>query len=197
MKVSGSFNIEIHHHLLGKTKNRKEIKIVKSHPQALAQCKNWLENNLPQAKLEIASSTTALIRETNDKTVGFIASEVAAKTYSLNILAKNIETMSDNLTKFYLILPDMDEAMKKKLGAKKTLLLFAVYDRVGILRDILDVFVKNDLNLTSLHSIPSRLRPWDYFFFLEVDFLYPSSKIKKTLKELEPYCPTIRVLGVS
>lgn len=197
LKVSGSFNVEIHHHLLGKTKNRKEIKIVKSHPQALAQCRNWLENNLPQAKLEVSSSTTALIKETNDKTVGFIASEAAAKTYNLNILAKNIETMSDNLTKFYLILPDMDKALKKKMGAKKTLLLFAVYDRVGILRDILDVFVKNDLNLTSLHSIPSRLRPWDYFFFLEVNSLYPSPKIKRALKELEPYCPTIRVLGVS
>ena len=196
-KTSGSLNINVHQCLLVRTTDREKIEIVKSHPQALTQCKEWLENNLPQAKTEISSSTTAPILSTIDEKVGFIGSRVAADVYGLNILAKNIESTVDNITKFYLILPDIDKSLQKKLQAEKTLILFAIYDRVGVLRDILDVFAKNNLNLTSLHSIPSHLRAWDYFFFLEVDALYPSPKIKNVLKEMEQYCPTIRVLGVS
>ncbi len=196
-RVSGSVNIGVHHCLLGRTKNKKDIKIIKSHPQALTQCENWLERNLPWAKLKPVSSTTAPIAETKSKTVGFIASRVAAEVYNLNILAENIERSKDNITKFYIISQNINKEFEKKLKSERTLILFAVYDRVGILRDILDVFAKCNLNLTSLHSAPSHLRPWDYFFFLEVDAAYSSSKIKKVLKEMEEFCPTIRVLGVS
>jgi chorismate mutase/prephenate dehydratase len=187
----------IHHCLLGRTKNKKIIKIVKTHPQALSQSRIWLEKNLSGVKLEVASSTTAAILENQDKSVAFVAGEIAAKEYGLDILAKNIEDNKDNFTKFYLISPDINKEFQKKLKAKKTLILFAVYDRIGILRDILDVFAKNNLNLTSLHSLPSRLRPWDYFFFLEVDILYPCSKMKRIIKQLEEYCPIIRILGAS
>jgi len=197
VKVSGSFNMEIHQCLLARTKDKVDIKIIKSHPQALSQCKNWLTNNLPHAKTETTASTTAPILNTTDKTVGFIASEIAGKVYGLNILAKNIETTTNNLTKFYLILPDIDKLLQKKLGAAKTLILLAVYDRVGVLRDILNVFVKNNINLTALHSIPSLLRQWDYFFFLEIDTPYPSTQTKIILQQLEQYCSMVRVLGIS
>ena len=197
LKVTGSFDLPIHHCFLARTKNKKEIKIVKTHQQALSQCKDWIEKNLPRVKLETTSSTTAPILETKDKTIGFIASESAAKVYQLNILAKNIEDSKNNFTKFYLISNDINKALQEKLKAKKTLILFAVYDRVGILRDILDVFAKEKLNLTVLHSIPSQLKAWDYFFFLEADAPYPSLKIKRVIKKIEKYCPMIRVIGVS
>ncbi|MCK4782042.1 prephenate dehydrogenase/arogenate dehydrogenase family protein [Candidatus Parcubacteria bacterium] len=197
LKISGSFNIAVHHCFLARTKNKKEIKTVKTHPQALSQCRDWLARNLPRVKLETSSSTTAPILENQDKEVGFIAGEIAAKEYGLNILAKNIEDSKDNFTKFYLITPDINKKFQKKLKAEKTLLLLAVYNRVGILRDILDVFAQNNLNLTSLHSIPSHLRPWDYFFFLEADVSYPCPEIKKTIKQIEKYCSIIRVIGVS
>ncbi len=197
LKVSGSFDLRIHHCLLGRVRNKNQLKIIRSHQQALSQCRNWLQQNLPKVRLESSSSTTAPILETKNKSVGFIASEIAGRVYGLNILAKNIEDSKNNFTKFYLISPDINKEFQKKLKAKRTLILFAVYDRVGILRDILDVFAKNKLNLTSLHSVPSHLRPWDYFFFLEVDILYPCSKIKRVIKQIERYCPIIRVLGVS
>lgn len=197
IKVSGSLNISVHHCLLSRTKNKRDIKVVKSHPQALYQCKGWLEKNLPKTKIETAPSTTFPISGTTSKSIGFVCSEVAAKVYGLNVLAKNIEDNKDNFTKFYLISSDIDKELQGRLKAKKTLILIAIYDRVGVLRDILDVFAKKNLNLTCLHSIPSLLRPWDYFFFLEVDVSYPCLKIKKALKELEKYCSIIRVLGVS
>lgn len=197
VKVSGSFNMEIHQCLLSRIKNKKNIQFIKSHPQALSQCNNWLAKNLPQTKTEATASTTVPILNSTDKTTGFIASEIAAKIYGLNILAKNIETNTDNLTKFYLITPEINKILQKKLQANKTLILLAVHDKVGVLQDILDIFAKNNINLTALHSVPSLLRQWDYFFFLEIETPYPSLKTKKVLKELEKYCSMVRVLGVS
>lgn len=195
LKVTGSFNLRIHHCLLGRTKNKDEIKIIRTHSQAFLQSKKWLEKNLKNFSFEESLSTVAPILETNDKEIGFIGNETLSKEYNLYILAKNIEENKDNITKFYLISKKENKKLEKKLKAKRTLILFAVFDRVGILRDILDVFARNNLNLTSLHSIPSHLKPWDYFFFLEVEVFYYSSLLKKVLKEIEKYCSIIRLIG--
>lgn len=197
LKVTGSFDLKIHQCLLARVEDKKRIKIIESHEQALSQCRNWLQNNLSQVKLKSVSSTILPIIEKKKKETGFIAPKVASEIYNLNILARNIEDNKDNFTKFYLISTDIYKEAQEKLEANRTLVLFAVYDRVGILRDILNVFAKNGLNLTSLHSTPSRLKPWDYFFFVEVEVFFPSAKIKKVLKEIAKYCPIIRVIGVS
>jgi len=197
LKATGSFNLPVHHCLLGRVNNMEELEIVKSNQQAFIQCKNWLRKNLPKAKQEATSSTTAPIMENGNKNIGFIASEIAGKIYNLNILAKDIEDNKENFTKFYVISKEFEKSMQRRLKANRTLILLSIYDRVGILRDILDVFAKNNLNLTSLQSIPSYSRPWDYLFFMEVDVFYPSAEVKKVLKDLEKYCPVIRVLGIS
>ncbi len=197
LKVSGSFNHRIHHCLLARTKNIKDIKIIKSHPQALGQCRHWIELHFPKINIESISSTTSAILENNDSKVAFIASRAAAKIYDLKILAENIEDVKENFTKFYLVSSDLNEYFVKKLKAKRTLILYAVYDRIGILKDVLDVFAKNNINLTSLHSIPSHLKPWDYYFFQEIEVPYSSPILQKTIKEVNKYCPVIRVLGAS
>jgi len=183
LKVSGSLNLKIHHCFLSKSKN---IKTIKSHVQAFSQCRNWLNKNYPKAKLESAPSTTACLINPEPST-GYIASEIASKIYNLKILYKNIEDSKNNITKFYLI----SKKLRKTEKAKRTLLLLAVKDRVGVLRDILDIFVKQNLNLSSLHSIPSRKKPWDYFFFVQVDSL----EINKAAKQLNGLCQKIRILG--
>ena len=197
LKVNGSFDINIHHFLLSPLKNKRDIKIIKSHAQALDQCKSWLEKNLSKAKLETAPSTISPILERTDKNIGFICSEIAAKIYNLNILARNIEENKDNFTKFYLISSNIDKKLQKQLKAEKTLILLAVYNRIGILRDILNVFAKENLNLTALHSIPSRVKPWDYLFFIEIQAPFCCLKIKKALRAIQKYCPIIKPLGAS
>ncbi|MDO8264985.1 MAG: prephenate dehydrogenase/arogenate dehydrogenase family protein [Candidatus Parcubacteria bacterium] len=197
LKTTGSFNFQIKHYLLGMAKKKEEIEIIRSKQQVFSQCQKWLRDNLPKVKHEETTSTTAPILENKGRNIGFIASEIAGKIYKLNVLAEDIEDNKENFTKFYLISKELDRNMQKKLKANKTLLLLSVYDRVGILRDILDIFAKNNLNLTSLQSIPSHSKPWDYLFFLEVVVFYPSAKVKKVLKDLEKYCPVVRVLGVS
>jgi len=194
----GSFKIPIHHCLLSKAKTLKEIKIIKSHPQALSQTKEWLDKNLPWARKEITSSTASfMLEKTLPKNVGFIAPCLPLKKLGLKILAKNIETTKDNHTKFVVVGSKLDENFLKKTNLQKhnTLLLISVYDRIGILRDILNIFAKRKINLSALHSIPSNYRPWDYFFFLEVEQPYTSPHLKKALKELPLYCPYIRIVG--
>ncbi|OYT43496.1 MAG: hypothetical protein B6U88_00725 [Candidatus Aenigmarchaeota archaeon ex4484_56] len=191
VKSIGSFKIPIHHVLASYEKDTKNIKIIKSHPQALLQCKKYLDENFPNILREPTSSTVAPILEDKNSSVGFIVPLLTAQKYKLNILRKNIEDYKNNFTRFFII--SQSRIVIKNLKPKNTLILFAVYDKVGILRDILSIFADNKINLSALHSIPSRLHPWDYMFFLEVEKSYDS--IKKIIKKLEKYCPYIRILG--
>lgn len=200
LKVSGSYCLPIHQCLLSFGNSRNKLKIIKTHPQAIAQCQKWFEKKLLPATFESASSTTAPILEsltTKNKDIDFIANEIASSEYGLNVLAKNIEDIKDNITKFYIISQIFNQNFAKKLKAKKTIILLAAYNQVGILRDILNVFAEKNLNLTALHSIPSRQKPWDYFFFLEVEISIFSGLLKSVIKELKKFCPIIKIIGAS
>lgn len=192
VNVAGSVDLPIQQQLLSKEKKLSDIYTVISHPQALAQCKLWLQNNLPNAKRQSALSTTAELVNPQ-KGYGYIASTLAAKQYNLAILAKNIEDNKANTTKFYIITKKPIKI--SGITNQKTLLFLTVYNRVGILRDILDVFAKNDINLSKLESRPSKERLWDYHFFIEADKPSTNASLTKALTELEIYCPIIRVLG--
>ena len=197
LSVLGSYNLDIHHCLLGRTDNFKKIKTIKSHFQPLAQCKNWLSKNFPQAILETTSSSTQAILSTDDPNVAFIASREAAKKYGLKILAENIEDKKDNTTQFYVLSKIAYPEISRQLKAKKTLILIAVYDRPGVLRDILNSFANRKINLTKLHSRPSAVGRWNYYFFLEVESLPEKENIKEAFKEIKKNCAVLRVLGVS
>lgn len=188
----GSLVIPIHHQLLSHGSNFTDIVTVYSHPQALAQCRNWIKKHIPNAAINPTQSTTAGLIKLK-KNEACIASLSAAKLHKVQILAKNIEDSSTNITKFYVISKNTMDI--KELNNSKTLLFITLYDRVGILRDILNVFANHSLNLTKLESRPSREQLWDYHFFIEVDADQNNDSIVKALHELEVYCPTIRVLG--
>lgn len=190
--VVGSCQLSVHHYLVSKEKSLKDIQIVKSHPQAIAQCRQWLKTNLPKSAVISTQSTTSEIK-LDKKGCGYIASMLAAQKYRLNVLAKNIEDLPANKTKFYVI--SKEPFNIKGLNNNKTLLFLTVPDRVGILRDILNVFASYNINLSKLESRPSRVKPWDYHFFVEVEKVFQDNAFIKALGELKVYCPIIRVLG--
>lgn len=200
LKVTGSYDLAIHHCLLSWGKSKDDLKIIKTHYQAFSQCRNWLEKNLSKISFQSSQSTTLPILESlksKNKDLGFIASQLAAKEYNLNVLVKNIEDSKENITKFYIISENINKEIANKLKSKKTLILFAIYDRTGVLRDILNVFAENNINLSSLHSVPSKIRTWDYFFFTEADISLSSSILKKVLQEIKKFCPIVRIIGIS
>jgi len=195
----GSFKMPVHHFFASRGKDLKKIKIVKSHSQALSQCRKWLELNLPGVIKEPAQSTISPVLEDSSETIGFILPPFSAERLGLRVLAENIEDSKENFTRFFIITSSLEKSLFQKLNlkTKNTLLLISAYDRAGVLRDILNIFADKNINLVALHSIPAYSSPWDYLFFLEVEKSYFSKDLKKCLKELEEHCPFIRVLGVS
>lgn len=194
VEVSGSYDLPIHHCLLARTKNKADIQVIKTHQQALNQCRQWLDTNMPGVKKEPMASTVKAITENGGDSVGFIASCVAAQEYGLNILSEKIEDEKDNTTKFYALTNEVNAEIVKKFDAQKTLILLAVYDRVGILKDILSVFADKNLNLSRLHSIPSA-KSWDYYFYIQVDSPIGDSTLQSCLDALQEHCSVVRVLG--
>jgi len=190
----GSFKMPIHHFFASKEKCLKKIKIIKSHHQPLIQCSHWLKKNIPWVAQESFSSTVAPLKERLEN-VGFIVPYHIAKKYKLSILGKRIENAKDNFTQFLIIANQINNEIIKNFQSKNTLLLFSVYDKPGILRDILNVFADKNINLSALHSIHSYSLAWDYFFFIWVEKQYFSKEMKHCLKELEKYCPYIKLLG--
>lgn len=184
-------SISISHYLLSKT-SLKELKIVFSHPQALAQCRKYLEKNLPNVELaETASTAKAAEISAGTQNSAAIASKLAAEKFGLKILAENIQDSSNNLTRFIAV---GKNGFSK--GAKtKTSILFAVSHNPGALFDALKAFKVYDVNLTKIESRPSRKNAWEYNFFVDFEGFVEEEKIKKALKELQEHCEQFRVLG--
>ncbi len=193
LKTVGSIELPVSHNLLSYGNDIQRIDTIVSHPQALAQCTFWLKKHCKRAKIIASTSTVSEIaKHKNEKNTAFIASSEAAKLYGLNILAKNIQDIEENFTKFYIISKNIDSA---KSNAEKTLLFFSVFNRVGVLRDILNVIASYGINLANIESRPSRVKAWDYHFFAEVDTDFEDTKLTEALNVLREYCTQITILG--
>jgi len=183
--------LNISHYLLSNTSLGK-IKKIFSNRQAIAQCRNWLENNLPNAKLiEVSSTSEGARKAKQEKGTAAIASELAASIYNLNIIAKRIEDVVGNVTRFLVI----GKTLAKATGRDKTSLMFSVKDRPGALYRMLKPFALNKINLTKIESRPSRRKAWDYIFFVDLEGHIMSPKVKKAIKELERECRYLKILG--
>ncbi len=185
--IRDSFLLKIEHFFASKGNRLEDIDVIKSHPQAIAQCKEWISSNLPNAKIEYSkSSVEGVLREESER-VGFILSKEGAKKYALNILEERIEDRDDNFTEFYII-----SKKRAELIPKRTPLLIIAKDKVGVLKDILSSFARYNLNLTKIHS--KSLKD-DYYFFIEIDISPDSSILLKVIKEIEDHSLFIRALA--
>ncbi len=192
LKVCGEIYESISHHLMNQTGRIEDIKKVLSHPQAIAQCRKWLRKKLPSVPLETVSSTALAAKwAAVDKSVGAIASLVAAKLYHLQIVAKNIEDIKGNSTRFWII----GKTGVEPTGNDKTSLLFSVADRPGALFDVLKCFAVRKINLTKIESRPSKDEPWKYVFFLDCEGHIKDEKIQSCLEEMQNYCLQVIWLG--
>lgn len=195
VEVLGSTKMEIHHNLLARTTDRSRIHTIRTHVQPLGQCKEWLRKNMPQATLEPQESTTKAMAETTDPGVAFIGSTEAAKEYGLQILTANIEDRPGNTTEFYVIGKSGDTRLRSQLAPTKTALILAVYDRPGVLRDILDAFAAHTLNLSKLHSRNSSVGAGDYYFFLEIESLPDDERFRDALSTIKKLCSMVHIIG--
>lgn len=192
MRIIGKIDLEISQCLLSKGRSLKEIKKVISHPQALNQSRDFLNEYMANVIIESSPSTIASVAELKNPEIAIIGPELAAKTYKLNVLKKDIQNSKNNTTRFYII------SKKDILNLKnrtKSLLFLSVFNRVGILRDILSIFADLSINLNRIESRPSKEKNWDYYFFIEIELTDEDSRFNQAINILKQYCPKILVLG--
>ncbi len=191
LKIVSEIVLEISHNLLSKG-SLKNIKKIYSHPQAIAQARNWVESNLPNAKIiEVSSTARAAALAAKERNSGAIASQLAAKLYNLKIVASHIEDTKENVTRFLII----GRTLSKRTGNDKTSIMFSIKDRPGALHDMLKPFAREKINLTKIESRPSRKKAWDYYFFVDFQGHIEEEKVKKALGELERECLFLKILG--
>jgi chorismate mutase/prephenate dehydratase len=192
LKVSAEVMLEISHNLLSKSGDKAKIKKIYSNPQAAAQCRRWLELNLPGVPiLESTSTAKAAELASVDDEAAAIASELAAKIYDLRFFEKNIEDIKHNYTRFLVI----SKEFPPKTGRDKTSIMFSIKDRPGALYDILSPFKRAKINLTKIESRPSKRKAWEYIFFVDMEGHIDDKKVRKAVDTMKENCLYVKILG--
>ena len=195
LSILGELRCEVIHHLMAAEGVRLEhVRNVYSHPQALGQCRNWLQDHLHDAVTVASSSTSEAARVVAEKDdSAAIASSIAAEHFNLAILVRRIEDVTGNHTRFAVLgrghTPSVEGA------AHRTSLLFATANRAGALFDALGAFNEAAVNLTRLESRPALDAPWDYIFSADLDGHVDEPGVSDALKVLARRSARLKVLG--
>ncbi|MFC1735254.1 prephenate dehydratase [Candidatus Hydrogenedentota bacterium] len=191
LKIMSEIMLNVHHHLLSNT-SIPEVKKLYSHPQAIAQCRQWIEEHLPEVEIVHAVSTAnAAAQASAEPGSAAIASELAAELYSLNVVAENIHSNPDNVTRFFTISKEIADPT----GNDKTSVMFSIKDRVGALFEMLLPFTRHGVNLTKIESRPTRKKVWEYVFFVDLIGHCNDENVATALEELSEHCVFTKVLG--
>jgi prephenate dehydratase len=192
LKVHGELLLRIHHNLLVMPGVTGEIREVRSHHQALAQCEGFLNRNgyVAVPSYDTAGSAKDLAAEPKPG-VAVIASKLAAEVYGLEIAAERIEDMHHNYTRFFIV----GKGNAPYCEPAKTSLVFAVPDVPGALYDALSEFAGRQINLVKLESRPRRNRPWQYVFYLDFERHWEDDTAKDALVALLNRAAFVKLLG--
>ena len=192
LKICSEIFLEITHNLLSKEPTKAKVKKIYSNPQVFGQCRIWLESNLPKAELiEVSSTSKAAEIAARQKGSACIASELAAKKYRLKNLYRSIEDSAHNVTRFLVI----GKNDVRPTSDDKTSIMFSVKDRAGALHDMLLPFKKYKINMTKIESRPSKVRAWEYYFFVDLEGHYADTKVRQALQELRKVSSYMKILG--
>ena len=169
-----------------------DIKAVYSHPQALAQCEDFLTTLTAKIVPYYDTAGSAkMIKENQCKDFAAIASQRAADIYDLEVLLPRIETNTNNYTRFVAI-----SKKKAKLRERdKTSLVFSAKHVPGALYKILGIFATRNINLTKLESRPSKTKPWEYIFYVDFEGHTGGEIYRETIRELHNEATFVKILG--
>lgn len=193
-KVSGEIILKIAHCLIANPGMFLDlIKTIYSHPQALAQCRNFLERlNCRLIPTYDTAGSVKMIKERSLKSAaGAIASERAAKVYEMEILARDIADNPANFTRFFVL--SSNNALIT--GKDKTSIIFSTEHTPGSLLHVLEEFSKRNINLTKIESRPKKEKPWEYNFYLDFEGHRSEKRCLEALKALEKTAVFVKFLG--
>jgi prephenate dehydratase/chorismate mutase/prephenate dehydratase len=193
LNIYAELDLRVNHCLLALPgEGLTSIKTVYSHPQALAQCEQFLS----KMGVEIVPSydtagSAKLISEKKLTNCAAVASKRVAQIYQMQILAEDIQTIKDNYTKFFAI----SKKKAKRTAKSKTSIIFATKNVPGALYNCLGAFATRGINLTKLESRPSKDKPWEYIFYVDFEGHLEDDVCKQALADLKKKTSFIKILG--
>ncbi len=191
--INGIYELEIHQNLLGVPGAAVEdIKKVTSHPQALAQCHDYIE--LRGLDAEEASNTAVaarMVADLNNKSLGAIASVETAEIYGLKVLEANINKSGENTTRFAVL----SKVKASSSALSSSVLMFTVKHEAGSLANAISIIGKYGYNMTALRSRPLKKHSWQYYFYIEIDGTLDTENGANMIGELNQVCDRFKVAG--
>lgn len=191
--INGIYELEIHQNLLGvKGATVEDIKKVTSHPQALSQCHDYIKmRGLDAEEANNTAIAAKTVAETNDRSLGAIASIETAEIYGLKVIEANINKSGENTTRFAVL--SKVKAISPTLTS--TVLTFTVRHEAGSLANAIGIIGKYGFNMTALRSRPMKKHSWQYYFYVEIDGTTESENGQRMLCELNMVCDKLKVAG--
>jgi prephenate dehydratase len=191
ISITGEVELDVVHCLQALPGTKLEdIKIVYSHPQALAQCERYLkELGVTVEAVYDTAGGAKLVAEQRLKDAAALASRRAAEVFGLEVLQEAVQDYEYNITRFAIIGGGVPP------DANKTTIVFALPSQPGALFKALSVFALRDINLTKLESRPIRGRPWEYLFYVELEARRDELNCARALTHLAEFAKWTRVLG--
>lgn len=191
LNATGEVYHRIEHCLIG-TGKIDDVDTVYSHPQALGQCRKFIEEHkMKTIPTYDTAGSVKIIKELNEKNCACIASKTASVIYDVPIIAENIANNLNNYTRF-LILSKKESAIT---GNDKTSIIFSIKHESGSLYRIIESFHKNNVNLTKIESRPTRTNTWEYNFYVDFEGHQKDSKISEMLDKIKQDTLFLKILG--
>lgn len=181
----------ISHCLIG-LQNLEKIDTVYSHPQALGQCRKFIQDNhLKSIPTYDTAGSVKILLELNKDNIACIASRKAAEIYNVPIIKEGIEDNPNNYTRFLILANNKTE----KTSKDKTSIIFAIKHIPGALYSILEKFNANKINLTKIESRPTKNTPWEYNFYVDFEGHKDDNGILDTIEKIRPNTTFLKILG--
>jgi len=198
--IIGELQLRIHHCLMAPVgATMEDLEVVRSHQQALGQCRDWLRAHVPAATPEATPDTAGAARAVaaaGEPTVAAVGSRRAAEQYGLEVLADGLQDNEQNFTRFLVLAPEDAETDAVGSGDPKTSLAFVLQDNVpGALFKSLAVFALRELDLAKIESRPLVGHPGRYRFYLDVHGDVTDEAIARALDHLREITMELQVLG--
>lgn len=197
LKMCGEVALAVHHNLLRKKLGFEGLHAVCAHPQALAQCQNWLTQNLPNVERRVVASNAEGARmAAQSDTIAAIASEQAAQIYGLQIAAQSIQDDPFNRTRFGVVRRPDFAAGSQPTGKDCTSLILSVPNKAGAVFEMLKPLRDQDVSMMRFESRPARTGgSWEYFFYVDIEGHEQDANVAAALASLQQTCSYYKCLG--
>lgn len=197
LKIVGEYILRVEHCLIAHAQTAlQDVRVVLSHPQALAQCDHFIRSHglAREAAYDTAGSVKT-IKDSGRRDAAAIASKRAALVYGMKVLAENIEDDPNNYTRFLALGREGADLAQGDALESKTSIVFALPNAPGVLFRALSVFALRDIDLTKIESRPVPGKPWEYVFYLDFGESANGERGRRALNHLEEIATFLRVFG--